>query len=256
MPIKAADPEAQSLEAAFAEAMGAPARPKEPPAPADLDPEAPHGRDAEGNPLTPYGRTKDGAVRKSAAGRRAKEDTARVNDTPSPTGKGDDTPAPAALAEPGQYAAELADTATAIWFGMSALGKAGPNIPLVGKLIPGPKIEAQAAIWFATMDRAVAAVSLAAEHNAAAARFARKLQGGDVTWMITCISLVAPIVSLSGLVWAKDADTQLQEAGQPTIAELAERNEKAMAEAINQLTAQAAALAAQEVASMNGQAAA
>lgn len=266
MPVKEADPAAKSLDAAFAEAMGAPPKPKEPPAPKPADPDAPHGRGDDGEPLAPYGTNKDGSIRKSPAGRPSKDDKPRTGPA-QPAAKDDGKGKPAAeLARPGQFLKPLSDTADGVWFAASALGKAAPGIPLAGpwltaRNIPA-KISAQAAVWFATKDRAVAAVSLAAEHNAAAARWAAKLETGDFTWMITCLSLVAPIISLSGMVWAKDADVQLREAGQPSLAELAERNEAAMDQAIAQLTAQAAEAAAQseaeaqaELARMNGKAA-
>jgi len=250
-PVKEADPDARSLEDAFAQAMNAPAKPREPGAPPATDPDAPHGRGEDGEPLAPYGLTKEGRPRKTPAGRPAKDDQARTAPAQPDGGKGN---APAELAKPGQYAQQLSDTADMIWFAASAIGKAAPGIPLIGPLLPAAKIQAQAAVWFATKDRAVAAVSLAAEHNASAARFAAKLGGGDVTWAITCVSLVAPILSLSGMVWAKNADEQLAAAGQPSFAELIERNDKAMDQAVAAMTAaaqeqaEAAARAAQEAA--------
>lgn len=242
MAVKEADPAAKSLDEAFAEAMGAPARPKEPPPPKDDDPDAPHGRGEDGQPLAPFGLTRDGKVRKSAAGRPPKEDQARTGPA-STDGSGKDQAA-VVLAAPGQYLQPLSDTAESVWFGMSALAKVGPGLPLIGARLPAVRIQAQAAVWYATKDRAVAAVSLAAEHNASAARFAAKLEGGDITWMITCLSLVAPIVSLSGMVWSKDADAQLAAVEQPGLAELAAKNEKAMDNAIAQMTANAQLLAA------------
>lgn len=254
-PVSQADPAAQTLDAAFAEAMGAPPKPREPPAPAEVDPDAPHGRDDQGAPLEPFGRTKDGRIRRSPAGRPPKEDQPRTGPAPAaPAGKSNTDTPPAVLCRPGELSKELSDTADAVWFGMSALGKAAPAIPLVGgwavrKGLPG-RLQAQAAVWYATKDRAVAAVSLAAEHSASAARFARKLEGGDITWMITCLSLVAPIVSLSGTVWAGDADAQLAAAGQPSVADLAKKNEAAMDEAVRLMTAHVAQLAAEQAAAV------
>ena len=253
MPVKDADPAARSLDDAFASAMGAPARPKDPPPPREVDPEAPHGRDEHGVPLEPHGRNKDGSIRKSAAGRPAKEDRARTAPPGSQPPAGNNKPAEG-LCQPGEFAKELSDTADTIWFGMSALAKAAPGIPVIGPKLPAERIQAQAAVWWMTKDRAVAAVSLAAEHNAAAARFARKLQGGDITWMITCLSLVAPIVSLSATIWSKDADKQLADGGQPSLAELAVKNDAAMDDAIRQMTAQAEAAANEQAAALNGQA--
>jgi hypothetical protein len=248
-PVKEADPAAKSLDAAFAAAMGAPPKPKEPAAPKDIDPLAPHGRDPDGSALAPFGLTKDGIPRKTAAGRPANVDQPRTGKPEAPR----DDKAAVSLAQPGQHAKELAGTADGIWFMLSAIGKAAPGIPLIGHRLPAVKIQAQAAVWFATKDRAVAAVSLAAEHNASAARFARKLQADDITWMITCVSLIVPILSLSSMVWAKDADAQLKAAEQPSLAELKKKNEAAMDDAIAQITAQVEAAAK---AQMNGEAAA
>lgn len=253
MPVKEADPAARSLTEAFNEAMGAPPRPKEPPAPKPLDPDAPHGRGDDGEPLAPFGLNKDGSVRKSAAGRPSKDDQARTAPPQPADAKAVAKDQPVQLAKPGQYAKQLSDTADGMWFAMSALGKAAPGIPFIGtKLVEHQvpaKIQAQAAVWYATKDRAVAAVSLAAEHSASAARFAAKLETGDFTWIITCLSLVAPIVSLSGMVWAKDADVQLKAAEQPSLAELSARNDKAMDEAITLMTL-AAAMAADKAAAV------
>jgi hypothetical protein len=234
-PVKDADPDAVSLDAAFAEAMGAPARPKEPAAPPEIDPDAPHGRDAEGAALAPHGYNKDGSIRKSAAGRKSKDEQAR---TTAPDKPGEAKPE-AELAKPGEYVQDLAGTADGLWMAISMFGKAAPSIPVIGPKLPALKIQAQAAVWFATKDRMVAAVSLAAEHNAAAARFARKLKGGDATWMITCATLAMPLISLSGMVWAKDADAQLKQAEQPTLAELAARNEATLQSTIAEIIQQA-----------------
>ena len=240
MPVKEADPEATSLDQAFAVAMGAAPKPKDPPAPKEIDPDAPHGRDDDGKPLTPFGLTKDGRPRRSAAGRPPREDQPRTGPaSPISAGSGGQPDKETDLAAPGQYVKPLSDTADTIWFGLSALGKIAPSIPLIGKKLPAEKIQAQAAVWHATQDRMVAAVSLAAEHNAAAARFAAKLEGGDITWMITCLSLVGPVIALSGMVWAKDADVQLSQAEQPSVTELAAKNEQAMDMAIAQMTANA-----------------
>src|SRR5215469_5558138 len=115
MPVKEADPNAKSLDDAFRTAMGAPAKPKEPPAPPLVDKEAPHGRDDDGNPLAPYGLNKDGSVRKSAAGRPAKDDQARTapaEPDPKDAGKSKDA---VQLAEPGQYFKPLSETADGLW---------------------------------------------------------------------------------------------------------------------------------------------
>src|SRR5579859_8301224 len=51
---------------------------RSPAAPPDVDADAPHGRDDAGQPLAPFGRNKDGSVRRTRAGRKPKEDQART----------------------------------------------------------------------------------------------------------------------------------------------------------------------------------
>jgi hypothetical protein len=83
-PVKNADPEAKSLDDAFTAAMGVTARPREPAAPTDIDPDAPFGKDSAGAAIAPYGLTKDGKVRRSNAGRRSKDDMPRIGAPESP----------------------------------------------------------------------------------------------------------------------------------------------------------------------------
>src|SRR6266568_4553308 len=83
MTVAQADPRAQALDEAFAGAMGAAPKPKEPPAPPETDRDAPHGRGEDGEPLAPYGLTRDGRPKLSPAGRKPAA-TMAVFDTERP----------------------------------------------------------------------------------------------------------------------------------------------------------------------------
>jgi len=219
MPVKAADPAATELDKAFESAMGTPPKPKEPAAPPDVDADAPHGRDDAGQPLAPFGRNKDGSVRRTRAGRKPKEDQARTGPAapaaPEP-GKG--------KPEPRNYVPALTETADAAWLVMAVGGKVGPGLPLVGRLIPGQKLAAQAKLFKAHQDALVGAVQFASMHSAAAARLAARLERGEITWTLMFGFMVMPFVMQSATMWRLKEDARLGEEG-PTVAELATKTE-------------------------------
>jgi hypothetical protein len=240
-PVKAADPDAQALDDAFAQAMDAPARPNEPGAPPPVDPDAPHGRDEAGEPLAPFGHNKDGSVRKSNAGRRAsKDDQPRIKpDTPEP-------PAGQLVPAAGKdYTKDLSEFGDAVWFAGSALGKGGSAIPLIGRYLPERKIAAQAAIFKAYKPSLVAAVNMAAQHNARAARFAASIESGELTWTVMCGFFVMPFMTASAAIW-KDSDTYhaLADAGLPDLDTLAKRNDDNLDQFLEQINQQMEAAAA------------
>lgn len=82
MPVPDADPQAAELDDAFSKAMDGPAKPREPGPPPEVDNDAPFGREDDGSPKAPYGFNKDGKVRRTAAGRRAKDDDGRARTGP------------------------------------------------------------------------------------------------------------------------------------------------------------------------------
>ena len=124
-----------------------------------------------------------------------------------------------------------------MWFGLSAAAAVAPKIPLVGKRIPAEKISAEAFILGETKPRLVAAVNLAAQHNARAARFCAGLEGGDGLWALTCMFMVIPVISVGITVWQGDA-AELKEAELPTLAEMAAKNKANMDTAIERINAQ------------------
>lgn len=220
MAVPDADPDATRLDDAFAAAMDAPPKPREPKAPADVDPDAPHGRDPEsGEPLAPHGYTKAGRPRLSPAGRPAKDDKPR-------TGTAAAEPAAAAagpLAIRTDYTAGLTETADGAWFCLSGLGMAGGKLPLIGKMIPEAKLSAQAAVFRSEQSKLVAAVNIAAQHNAKAQAFAESCANGNATWVLMCAFMALPFLAASSAIWQGDDALKARE--MPSLAELGKHNE-------------------------------
>lgn len=252
MPVKEADPQAKELEAAFAEAMSGPSKPRDVPPPPEVDREAPHGRDEDGKPLAPFGYNKDGSVKKTTAGRKPKDDQARIAPPAQPgaaeAGSGAVPPTP-----PADLLGELVSASEGIWLLGTMAADAGPRLPLVGRLIPGRKLSATMAAFDSQRPALAAALDEAARHNARARALAVKLASGDMAWAVTVVSLIMPFASAMGAIW--QGDKALAEQGLPGLDELARRNEAAM-EAWLERAAQAA-LAAQaqvpQMAAANGQ---
>lgn len=225
--VAAADPAARPIEDIFAEAMAGPHKPREVPSPPDVDHDAPFGRDEAGVPLAPHGTTRDGRPKLSPAGRKPRD--ARVAPAPQDT-----PPAPGTQAGPdASLAAGLTEFAQGAWFCLSAIGSAGPQLPLIGRMIPGDKLGAQAAVFHVHSPRLVAALTLAAEHSDQARRLARRLASGDATWAILAGMMVLPFVSQSAAVWRGGGT-----AGLPPVAELATANAKEVEAYMAQLAGQ------------------
>lgn len=254
MPVKEADPRAAELEEAFATAMAGPSRPREAATPPEVDREAPHGRDADGQPLAPFGLTKDGRPRLSAAGRRPKDDQARI--APQTEAQNEKTPAePPADLLPG-----LMDATEGVWLGGTIVADVGPRLPLIGKLlfseklISGRKLSATMAAFDQQRPALASALNEAAQHDARARRLALRLAAGDVSWILTVMTLTLPFASAVGAIW--QGDKALAEQGLPGLDELAARNEQAMERFMQRIAAQALAAQqaqAEQLAASNGQ---
>lgn len=237
MPVKDADPRAVTLDAAFAEAMGQPGKPREPGPPPEVDNAAPFGRDDNGDPIAPHGLRKDGTPKLSAAGRKPAEEKARVSDTMTEPAK-----AAPATAAPGMFAPAIAETLESVWLGMTVVGTAGADLPVVGPMIPADKVQAQAAVVLTFKDNIAGALDLCAQHNAMARRLAEKMSGGQVGWALNAMMMMVPVVSTSMQVWGKQEPQLHPETGQPmpTLAEtLAAQNRAALDDYMNRLAAQA-----------------
>jgi hypothetical protein len=244
-PVKDADPSAVALDQAFAVAMDTPGAPREPGPPPEVDNDAPHGRDEDGAPLAPYGLTRDGKPKRSPAGRKpAAADKARVTaaaQDQAPEGNG-----AGAGAAPGKWAPGIAEALETLWLGGTMIGTAGTDLPVVGRLIPGVQLQAQAAVILTFKDSIATALDLCAQHNASARRLAEKMAAGDVGWALTAMFMVLPVVSTSLQVWGRQEPEYHPETGEPlpTLAEqLAESNKAAFQQYMDKLAKQAEALA-------------
>jgi len=114
--IPKASPDAAPLDGGglddeWAKAMEGPSLPREPGPPPEVDPEAPHGRDDQGQPLAPFGLRKDGKPAKSPAGRRSKDDQPRTAPAAGP-GK---TLVVLPERQPGWYEEKLTEFGTQLW---------------------------------------------------------------------------------------------------------------------------------------------
>jgi hypothetical protein len=252
MPVKDADPQAQELTDAFAAAMNGPAKPREAATPPELDPDAPHGRNEAGEPNAPYGWTKAGKdgpsrPRKSPAGRRSKEDEPRTASTPQAgaqdTGKDKGKPAPDVPAQ--DFSEPLGELCDAIWMGLSGLSMIGPRIPVVGKFLgDGSKIAAEGYIWRSNRPQLVKTAQICADHNMAARARLAKLATGNATWVLMAGFTMMPFVAQTAAVLEGDK-ALAQMNPDASVARLAELNREAWDTAMDDLRAQAAAMAAQ-----------
>lgn len=253
MAIPDADPRAQDLDAAFAAAMDAPARPRaEAKPPPEVDHDAPHGRDEAGEPLAPFGLTKDGKPKRTPGGRPRKDapDAPRTG-TVTPARPESGGKAGKAKPDPRDWTEELSGLADAAWFGLSALGKVSGSVPVLGKLLPGAKVQAQAFILSETKPQLVGAVNLAAQHSASAARFCARLEDGDGLWALSAMFMVMPVLSMSVAVWKGEAiDTA--DGGKVAADDMAALNGAKMDEAVARIQAQIAAQAQAAQASVAG----
>jgi len=249
MTVAQADPRAQALDEAFAGAMGAAPKPKEPPAPPETDRDAPHGRGEDGEPLAPYGLTRDGRPKLSPAGRKPKDPDGKARlakDGPGAQGEGMQL-----QLEPHDFSGPLMDAGETIWFGGSVLAKLGPQIPVVGRLVPGRKLAATMAVFDTERPRLAAALNLAAQHDARARRLAERLATGDAGWALTAMFMVAPYTGTVAAIWQTTEEHDvLAERDLPGLAELAAANEAALDRMFAKITdqmaqAQAAAAAGQ-----------
>lgn len=159
--------------------------PPEMPAPprvaASLDPDAPHGRDEDGEPLMPFGPRADGKPRLKPAG-------------PGRGHKGKDQPretaAAAAAAIPGggqqagkDYREDLAGLGMTVWMGGAAWEPTRPYAHLFKRSM-GPMVEA----W-----------NQAAQHNDAVRGWVEKLAGdGSWAWVIAVTVTTVPFL---GACW-------------------------------------------------------
>ena len=250
MPVKDAHPDAVKLDDAFAAAMDTPGKPREPGPPPEIDREAPFGRAEDGSPIAPHGLTKDGRPKLSAAGRKpASEDKARVAAAAPQAagdGKGKGKAPGKELEHPKKYAPAIAETLETVWLGGSVIGTVGPDLPLIGKAVPGLQIQAQSAVVLTFKDNIAGALDICAQHNATARKLAEKCQSGNIGWALNAAFMMLPVITTSLQIWGKQEREHHPETGEPlpTLAEtLAEQNAKALKQYMDDLAKQAEAAA-------------
>lgn len=224
MPVSAAHPDAVKLDEAFAAAMDTPGKPREPGPPPEVDHDAPFGRNEDGSPVAPHGFTKDGKVKKSAAGRKPAEDQARTG----PAQPKDEPKKPGTDIVPARrYAPAIAETLEVIWLGGTVAGQVGPDIPVVGKFLPdGDKLQAQAAVVLLYKDNIAGALDLCAQHNDSARKLAEKMSGGGAGWALNAAFMMLPVISTTVKIWGREEPEILADGTPaPTLAEqLADQN--------------------------------
>jgi hypothetical protein len=239
MTTAAADAEVQeAFERALAQdaQVTAPELPPPPRRNVASDPDAPHGVDGDGTPLAPFGVNKKTGrpnLRPPGPGRPGKDKsgeprTREATPADAVPAKGNGGKPKGGL-EPADYAGPLMEASEAIWFGGSMVAKVGPQVPVLGKLLPGRKLAATMAVFDSERPRLVMALNLAAQHDQRARNLAVKLAAGEVGWALTCMFMVAPFTGAVAAVWqTTDEHDVLAERELPGLDELAGKNEAAL----------------------------
>lgn len=248
--VKDADQSALDITELMGRAMSGPAQPRTVPSPSDIDPDAPHGRGDDGEPLAPYGwtkpQTKDDKPRpKLTAGGRKSKDDSRVATVTSITRPASSASSAKAAdkqpdlgkpkLEPRDYTEGLAATSEALWVGLSVASVLPlDKTPIIGALPIGKgrklgdvlkgindRIAAQAHIFNANRGALVAAVNVAAQNSQRARNLAEKLESGDATWCLMVGAMVMPFVNQSASLWTDS----LAADGLPGVEQLAKANQ-------------------------------
>jgi hypothetical protein len=198
----AVDPAHSAFAAALAKDAGRTvAPPPDIPPPPPVDPDAPHGRDGNGVPLTPFGSNKKtGAPNKKPPGPgRPKTAVTERPAAPAP---------PRAAGHPAaaeDFAGDLQNLADSVWLGGSALkgGKLGP--------IRIPDTRAYALAWHQASPNLVATWTAAAQQNPTVRGYVRKLSGeGSWSWIIGVAISAAGLASGLASVASATAEEKAQ----------------------------------------------
>ena len=189
---------ADDVEAAFRSALekdagaegGAPADIPAPPRKSSLaDPDAPHGRAENGEPLEPFGRNKKtGKPNLRRPGKPPKDELPRTQAPPRAEAK--DSPKR-------DYSGEISDLADGVWMLLSSAP------------IPVPKlrtrIHAQAALINGNKPGLVKGINLCAQNNDTIGKGVEKLTAGSASWVLPAMFALGPFVAQSVMMWRSPA---------------------------------------------------
>lgn len=165
-----------------------------PPPPPRRDPDAPHGRDEQGQPLAPYGTKADGTPRLKPAGPGRGRTGPAAIDPPRVTAA---PPPGAAQAAARDYAEQLDELGEGVWMLLS-----GVPVPWRGVRI---RVQAQAAILKANKPVLVRSCNTIARHSPAFAARVDALTSGNAAWILPAMFGLAPFVGQSLAMWRAPA---------------------------------------------------
>lgn len=199
MTTATADPAASTFTAALAKDAGrSVVPPPDIPPPPERDPDAPHGRDGNGEPNAPYGvnkKTGKPNIKPPGPGRRPKTATEQPAAVAAPR-------AAAAGSPPAEdFAGDLQTLADSVWLGASALkgGRIGP--------VRLPDTRHYALAWHQASPSLVASWTQAAIQNPAVRGYVRKLSGeGSWSWVIGVAISAAGLASGMAAVQSATAE--------------------------------------------------
>jgi hypothetical protein len=180
------------------------ASPPAPPPPPRRDPDAPHGRDDQGQPLAPYGSKADGTPRIKPAGP-GRAGKAAQGEQGGPGGAVDKPRVTVAAPPPGaaqaaagrDFGPQLDDLVEGSWALLSSL-----PIPWAGVRI---RIHAQAAILHMNKPGLVRGGNVIAQHSPPFASKVDALTTGGAAWMLPALFALAPFVGQSLAMWRSPA---------------------------------------------------
>ena len=216
------DDPAAAFEAALAKDAGIdpdPVQVPPPPRKPERDPDAPHGRDSDGNPLTPYGVKRDGTprIKPAGPGRPKGDEAPRVTAAPA-TDMSEG-------AEGTDYAPGLIDAGQSVWLLLSVnhgigFGKRRSRDGSVKPLVSLPDTRPYAAVFRQQLPMLAGAWSEAANQNATVRHYVSKIAGGEgegVSWVLG-VTVSSAVFALGCAQLAKKENAALR-------AELAEKND-------------------------------
>lgn len=164
------------------------------------NPDAPHGVDANGVPLAPYGHKADGRPRIKPGGPgRAKspDDKARVATLPRSSSSASSGSSASSSSDDGpDFSAQLADLGTTVWLAGSML-RGGRLI-----IVPVPDMRPYAAVFKQQLPGLVGAWNVAARQSSTVRGYVERVSGeGAWSWKVgvavTCVGFVAACAEMA-----------------------------------------------------------